>query len=162
MKRMKRKRKPVRNFFTDFGNFVRERNFIDVGIGLLTATALKDFIDTITTVLFLPIINHLLADIGVDTENSPVARIFGIDFEIGTLINAVFTFLILVFLAYLILRSYTKFLRKMGESEEEPPEVTLLTEIRDLLEAQNGRGNSSASEEDEIINNYDSLKENNN
>lgn len=157
---MKRKRRRVKSFFEDFGNFVRERNFIDVGIGLLTATALKDFIDTITTVLFLPIINHLLADIGVDTENSPVSRIFGIDFEIGTLINSVFTFLILVFLAYLILRSYTKFLSKMGESEEEPPEITLLTEIRDLLEVQNRDGgeNSATSEEDGAIGNYGSSK----
>ncbi len=128
--------KGIKLFINDFRQFLLGSTFIDVAIGLLIAGAVKDVATSFTASFVTPIINHLLSFIGVNPDASAPTTIFGIDFYIQPFITALVSFIIIMFVAFSILRIYANFKERFKNNEEEiitSQEAELLQEIRDLL-----------------------------
>lgn len=126
----------MKNLITEFKSFLTESSFIEVAIGLLTATAVKDLATQFTASFVTPLIGALLSLTGLNVNSKTPTKILGIDFFVYPFITALISFVIILFVAFIILKAYNKF--KSGEEETVvASETELLSEIRDLLKEQN-------------------------
>ncbi len=134
--------KGIKKFIEDFKQFLLGSTFIDVAIGLLIAGAVKDVATTFTSSFVTPIINYLLSFVGVNPNANEATTIFGINFYIQPFITALVSFVIIMFVAFSILRAYASFKERFkNEAETEETVITsqeaeLLQEIRDLLKKE--------------------------
>lgn len=131
--------KKINKFINEFKEFLLGSTFIDVAIGLLIAGAVKDVATSFTDSFITPIIMWILSALGANPDVTQPTTILGIDFYIQPFITSLITFIIIMFVAFTILKIYAssreKF-KKEIEAEEEAEvdaQVQLLTEIRDLL-----------------------------
>ncbi len=126
----------MKRFINEFKEFLLGSSFVDVAIGFLIAGAVKDLATSFTDSLITPIIMKLLSFIGVEATQE-ATTIFGIDFYIQPFITAVISFVILMFVAFSIIKAYAKMKERFIKEEKVEPEMTneekLLSEIRDLL-----------------------------
>lgn len=131
------------SFFNDFKDFLLGSTFIDVAIGLLIAGAVKDVATSFTNSFVTPIIMKLLSLLGISAKSDEPTTFLGIDFYIGSFITALVAFIIIMFVAFLILQMYAKTKDKFAkeanaeEDEKRSNEEKILVEIRDLLKANN-------------------------
>ncbi len=134
--------KKITSFINEFKEFLLGSTFVDVAIGLLIATAVKDVATTFTDSFVTPIIMQLLSLLGVNPDATAATTILGVDFYISAFITALVTFVIIMFVAFSILQAYAKmkekFAKEASEDEEEVEialsnEEKILLEIRDLL-----------------------------
>ncbi len=134
--------KGIKKFIDDFKQFLLGSTFIDVAIGLLIAGAVKDVATTFTSSFVTPIINYLLSFVGVNPNANEATTILGINFYIQPFITALVSFVIIMFVAFSILRAYASFKERFkNETETEETVITsqeaeLLQEIRDLLKKE--------------------------
>lgn len=136
--------KSIKQFVTNFKEFLLGSTFVDVAIGLLIAGAVKDVATAFTDGFVTPIILRLLGILGVNADVNQSTEIFGIQFYFGQFISALITFVIIMFVAFSILEAYAKMKERFAkEVEEEEVEIALtneekiLLEIRDLLKETN-------------------------
>lgn len=126
----------MRKFIREFKEFLLGSSFVDVAIGLLIAGAVKDLATSFTNSFITPIAMKLLSFIGVESTDKP-STLFGIEFYVQPFITALISFVILMFVAFIIIKSYAKMKAKFIKEEKEEIQITkeeeLLTEIRDLL-----------------------------
>ncbi len=128
--------KAMKNFINDFKAFLLGSTFIDVAIGLLIAGAVKDVATSFTSSFVTPIINYLLTFVGVNPNANEPTVIFGIDFYVQPFITALVSFIIIMFVAFSILRTYASFKERFQKDDEviiTSQEAELLQEIRDIL-----------------------------
>lgn len=136
----------------EFKDFILKGNLIDLAIAVVLAT----FFAPVITAIVDGIILNLIAAIFGKPNFDDVARIKISDgdpvvvdastgeitggptyLEFGVLITAIFTFVIVGFVCFLIVKAYNK-MKEAEEAEDDgPSEVDLLTEIRDQLKANN-------------------------
>jgi large conductance mechanosensitive channel len=118
----------------EFKDFAANGNFIDLAIGVLIGGAfgpvvgafVKDFILAIVSAIFgQPSFDEVLA---FDLNGTRV--------RIGTTITALFSFLIIMLVAFFILKAIAKMKKPADAAAAGPSEVDLLTEIRDSLRAR--------------------------
>ncbi len=126
----------MKRFIIEFKEFLLASTFIDVAIGFLIAGAVKDLATSFTDSLITPIVMKLLSLIGVESTGKPTTFL-GIDFYVQPFITAVISFIILMFVAFTVIKVYAKMKEKFIKEENIEEEITnqekLLTEIRDLL-----------------------------
>ena len=131
----------------EFKEFIMRGSVLDLAVGVIIGSAFTAIVNKVVEGLITPLIG-LVISLFTDGENLndamsvldwPVRK--GVTFKFGDVISAIITFLITAFVLFLIVKAANKaktFGRK--EVEEEPAEIvtteSLLTEIRDLLEAQ--------------------------
>ncbi|MFV0288341.1 MAG: MscL family protein [Mycoplasmatales bacterium] len=127
----------MKKFLLKFKDFLDQTTFVEVAVGLLIASAVKDLITSFTESLITPIISKIFTVFGLSQDPKAVTTVFGIDFSFYTFISDLISFIIILFVAFLILESYAKFkeFTKKEKAEEEviTKEQELLSEIRDLL-----------------------------
>lgn len=137
--------KTIKSFIEEFKDFLLGSTFVDVAIGLLIAGAVKDVANTFTSSFVTPIIMQILSLLGVNADMEAATTIFGVDFYIGAFITALITFVIIMFVAFSILKGYAKmkerFIKEAAEEEQvevaQSNEELILMEIRDLLKDVN-------------------------
>ncbi len=128
--------KEIKAFFNEFKAFLFGSTFVDVAIGLLIAGAIKDVATAFTDSFVTPIIMKILSIIGMNPDIKEATTIFGIDFYIQSFITAIITFIIIMFVAFNILKIYAKTKEKFASEANDEVLTTdqqLLVEIRDLL-----------------------------
>lgn len=127
-----------------FKDFVMQGSVIDLAVGVVIGAAFTALITAFVDNLIQPIIN-VFGGSNVDglaftiTNDSTTV-------DIGAIISAVIAFLITAAVVYFVFvmpitraRAFDRKRRGLPEEEEAAPEdVALLTEIRDLLQAQRG------------------------
>jgi len=155
-----------KNFIKEFKAFALQGNVVDMAIGVIIGAAFKDIVTSFTDNFIKPIIASvggseiggsfmlpwvdkaaLLA--GVPEENV-AETIASVSINYGAFITAIINFIIMALILFFMLKGINalkngagKF--KKGKKEEPAPapepseEVKLLTEIKDLLKAQNGK-----------------------
>ncbi len=135
----------------EFKDFIMKGNLIDLAIAVVLAT----FFAPVITAIVDGIILNLIAAIFGKPSFDDVARIKVSDgdpvtideatgemvggptyLEFGVLITAIFTFVIVGFVCFLIVKAYNK-LNEEEEEDDGPSETDLLTEIRDQLRSNN-------------------------
>lgn len=129
-----------------FKDFIMRGNVIDLAVGVVIGAAFTAIVTAFTD----NIINPLIASLGgADFSGLGVHIIPGNDatfVDFGALITAVINFLLIAAVVYFIIVAPMNKLdeaqkRRKGIDPEaaDPTEQELLSEIRDLLAAQNGR-----------------------
>lgn len=120
-----------------FREFALKGNFIDLAVAVVVGAAVAALIGAISEGLILPIVGIFLGG-GVDAGQ---IEINGQIIDISLMINALITFIItmaVIYFAFVV--PMNKLRERMGQEDisATPADITLLTEIRDLLKSQGG------------------------
>jgi len=129
----------MKKFLEEFKAFALKGNVMDMAIGVIIATAFGNIVTALTECFIQPII-ALIG--GAEVHGTIPLGDSGQALDYGTFITAVINFLIIALILFLLIQGMNKLMalgkKKEEEKPAEPPkEEVLLTEIRDLLKAQN-------------------------
>ena len=102
----------------EFKEFISKGNVIDMAIGLVMGSAFTAIVSAVVDGILMPIISGLTA--GVDYEDLTV-NFFGSKLLIGSVINAIITFLIISLFLFMIVKTLNK--AKKEEVEEETTKI---------------------------------------
>ncbi len=121
----------------EFKEFISRGNVIDLAVAVVIGTAFAAIIKAFTDAILMPI----LGIFGGKPDFPYSIGINGSEIRWGVFLTAVVNFLIVGFALFIVVKTVNKmqsFRKKEEEAEEaEATEIELLTEIRDLLVAQN-------------------------
>ena len=138
----------MKKFFAEFKTFAIRGNVMDMAIGVVIGVAFGKITTSIVNDIIMPLIglvtggidltqwNILLNSAAVEAGADPVTL------GIGNLLAVILDFIIVAFAMFLLVKAMNKLAslkKKEEEAPEEDPKPTseeLLTEIRDLLKAQ--------------------------
>lgn len=129
----------VRNsktFVKNFRDFVRDTNFVDVAIGLLIATAIKDLATSFQDNVITPLINSFFQWLGISSGGeSPTVTILGAQIGLADFLASILTFFIIMFIAFMILFLYSQFRERLNyeKPDEKSKETELLEQILEEL-----------------------------
>ncbi len=126
----------------EFKAFISRGNVLDMAVGVIIGGAFTAIVNSLVADIFTPVIGMIL--VGVNFNNLGVTIPWGnkpyINF--GSFIQNIITFLLTALCLFIIFKAINSFKRKEEAKPAEPPKPTtdqlLLTEIRDLLRAQQG------------------------
>lgn len=120
-----------------FREFALKGNFIDLAVAVVVGAAVAALIGAISAGLILPIVGIFLGG-GVDAGQF---EINGQVIDISLIINAFITFIITMAVIYFaFVMPMNRLRERLGQQDVSaaPADIALLTEIRDLLQAQQG------------------------
>ncbi len=120
----------------EFREFIMRGNVLDLAVAVIIGAAFTGIVNSLVDDIIMPIIGVILG--GVDFTG--LAITFGeANITYGNFIQAIINFLLIALVLFLIIRSINRITRKKPEDPapaEPTTEEKLLTEIRDLLRAQ--------------------------
>ncbi|MCR4796608.1 MULTISPECIES: large conductance mechanosensitive channel protein MscL [Ruminococcus] len=137
----------MKKFLQEFKEFALKGNVMDMAIGVIIGAAFGSIVSSLTDNFINPLIAVITG--GAEKDENGVMQLVGgkftvagVDFNYGAFISAVLNFLIIAIILFCIIKAVNKAMaigkKKEEEKPAEPPkEEVLLTEIRDLLKAQN-------------------------
>lgn len=138
----------MKKFFAEFKTFAMRGNVMDMAIGVIIGTAFGKITTSLVNDVFMPLIGLITGGIDLTQWNillNSAAVAAGADpvtLGIGNLLAVILDFIIVAFAMFLLVKAMNKLAslkKKEEEAPEEDPKPTseeLLTEIRDLLKAQ--------------------------
>ena len=141
----KKEHKPTKigAFFHEFRTFAVKGNMLDMAIGMIVGGAFTLLVTSVVSHIATPLLGIL---IGVDFSGWTITlpHLYGNAepgiLAIGNFLNAVISFFIVAFVIFLFVKAINAFHHAKTEEPAPPPEPSpeelLLTEIRDLLKAQ--------------------------
>lgn len=120
----------------EFKEFAMRGNVIDLAVGLIIGVAFGKIVTSVVNDLIMPVINPLIP--GGDWRLMEI----GPGIRIGSFMGTVLDFLFVAFAVFLIVKTINR-LKKNEEAKppgpaELPPDVKLLTEIRDMMKSNGG------------------------
>jgi large conductance mechanosensitive channel len=131
----------------NFKTFIMRGNIIDLAVGVVIGGAFGKIVSSLVNDVMMPLLGRLLGRVNFDnlfvTLSGPAMATLeeakkagAVTLNYGLLINNTIDFLIIGGSVYLVIRALTKM--KLHEEVTPPPtpSETLLTEIRDLLKAE--------------------------
>ena len=127
--------------FKEFRNFLFRGNLVDLAVAVIIGTAFGAVVNSLVKDVLTPVIGAIggqpdFSRLAIDIGESEIAY--------GNFLNALFSFVIIALVMFLILKAAAK-AQKLRATTDEPPgdapppsdEAVLLAEIRDLLRAGN-------------------------
>jgi large conductance mechanosensitive channel len=134
------------SFFSEFKAFALRGNVIDLAVGVVIGAAFGKIVSSLVDNIVMPPIGVLIG--GIDFADlvvkigTPVADAKGVVtggaiIKYGVFLNTILQFVIVAIAIFLVVKLMNR-LTKKQEAAPAPPsaEVTLLTEIRDVLKAK--------------------------
>ncbi|WP_299558490.1 large-conductance mechanosensitive channel protein MscL [uncultured Mycolicibacterium sp.] len=124
-----------------FKDFLARGNIVDLSIAVVIGTAFTGLVTAFTDAVVQPLIDRVGAGTDADYGILRIAIGGGQTIDLNVLISAAINFLLVAAVVYfLIVVPYNR-LRRKGEVEQaQDTELSLLTEIRDLLASADGSG----------------------
>ena len=118
----------------EFKEFALRGNVIDLAVALIIGAAFGKIITSVVNDLIMPLLNPLIP--GGDWRAMEV----GPGVKIGSFLGTVVDFLFIAFAVFMVVRMMNRMKKKeeakpLGPAEL-PPDVKLLTEIRDLMKTK--------------------------
>jgi large conductance mechanosensitive channel len=126
----------------EFRDFVMRGNVVELAVAVIIGAAFGAVVTAFTTAFVTP----LIALLGGKADFSGLAfSISGTRFPYGLFLNALISFLIIAAVVFFfVVRPMNAVMARLKRSDEEPDaptaEVSVLTEIRDLLATGRGAG----------------------
>ncbi|MDN3181501.1 large conductance mechanosensitive channel protein MscL [Enterococcus faecalis] len=135
----------------EFKEFIMRGSVLDLAVGVVIGSAFTAIVTQVVEGLITPLISLIFvlttgkksAD---DALGALVYKVEGVEFNIGSVISALITFLITAFVLFLIVKAANKMKNRgkkeevaeeeVAEEEVVPTSEDYLKEIRDLLAAQ--------------------------
>jgi large conductance mechanosensitive channel len=116
----------------EFKDFINQGDIVTIAVGLIMALYFAKIVDA----LLEGVINPIVAAIFGEPDFRAIGFNIGDAFiSIGLVLDALFSFVIVAFILFLMVRAYNNMKAKDGE-DAGPSEVELLAEIRDELKSQ--------------------------
>jgi large conductance mechanosensitive channel len=121
-----------KGMFREFKDFLNKGDIITIAVGLIMALYFQQIINALLNGIIYPIIAAIFGkrnflEIGFDIGS---ARI-----NLGLVLNAVISFVIVAFFLFLIVKAYNRMRRTDDDAAE--TELSVLKDIRDQLSARN-------------------------
>ena len=133
----------------EFRDFINRGNVVDLAVGVIIGAAFGDIVKSAVAELIMPPIGLVLGGLNFDSFYLPLTKAvpFGLALEAakakgpvvayGHFVTLLINFLIVAFCVFLLVQAVNKLRRAEAEKPKEPdtmpPDIALLTEIRDLL-----------------------------
>lgn len=128
----------------EFRDFAMRGNVVDMAVGIIIGAAFGKIVSSFVNDVLMPPLGVLLG--GVDftdlaiTLKEASGDVTAVTLKYGSFIQALVDFVIIAFAIFIAIKAMNA-LKKKEEAKPEappapPPEVALLTEIRDLLKKQ--------------------------
>jgi large conductance mechanosensitive channel len=118
----------------EFKEFAMRGNVLDLAIGVIIGAAFGKIINSFVTDVVMPLINPLMP--GGDWRTMEV----GPGVKLGVFMGTILDFLIVAFILFLVVKGINRLKRKEEARPvapaDIPPDVKLLTEIRDILKTE--------------------------
>ena len=139
----------MKKFLQEFKEFALKGNVMDMAIGVIIGAAFGSIVSALTDNFINPLIALITG--GAEKDENGVMQLVGgkftvngVDFNYGAFLSAVLKFLIIALILFCLIKAVNKAMAMGKKKEEEKPaeppkEEVLLTEIRDLLKAQNNK-----------------------
>ncbi|MBQ9980901.1 MAG: large conductance mechanosensitive channel protein MscL [Oscillospiraceae bacterium] len=153
-----------KGFFQEFKEFISRGNVLDMAVGVIVATAFGKITTALVNNVIMPFVGWIFGGTDLSMLNITLREAVmngeevvkpAIELGIGTFISAIIDFVIIAFVVFAIVKAFNK-ARELSEKKKKaaeeaaaaaaeeapaaPPEPSaeekLLTEIRDLLKAQ--------------------------
>jgi large conductance mechanosensitive channel len=130
-------KKVNKGFWSGFKKFISKGNIIDLAIAVVIGAAFTAITSSLVNDIIMPLIASF---INLSSFADLKITLNGTDIFIGKFIMAIFNFLIIAFFMYSIINVIIRnkqFVASLDPKEEkikEDPQVTLLREIKELLE----------------------------
>ncbi len=123
------------NLWNDFKKFIMQGDLVAIAVAFILGAAFKTVVDSLVANVFTPIIGGIF---GQTDFSSLTLKIGDIRIGYGSFLNAVISFVIIGLTLFVVVKVYEKMksMRSAEDVEEDPTEVDLLVEIRDLLKQQ--------------------------
>ncbi|MBD5169611.1 MAG: large-conductance mechanosensitive channel protein MscL [Oscillibacter sp.] len=128
----------MKKFLQEFKDFAMRGNVMDLAVGVIIGGAFSAITTSLIDDIIMPLIGIFVseasfADLSVTVGNAVITY--------GNFIQAVLNFVIMAFIVFCMVKAINRLSRKKEETPPPPPpepsnEEKLLTEIRDLLKAQ--------------------------
>jgi len=115
----------------EFREFLEKFNVIPIAVGLVLALAFAPMVDAVVGLVLSIVAKVFGMDPDPDTGAYNIADITLGGIDIGSVINALITFVMIAFVVFMIVRALSK--AGAQTTLNETPDQVLLGEIRDLL-----------------------------
>ena len=123
----------------EFREFIMRGNVLDLAVAVIIGGAFGAIVTSLVNDIIMPLVGILMG--GVDFSGLGV-QVGSATVLYGNFIQAIINFLIIALALFLVIKAANRVMRKKAEAPVPPAptaEEKLLTEIRDLLAAQNRR-----------------------
>lgn len=121
---------------SEFKTFIMRGNVLDLAVGVIIGGAFTAIVKSLTNNLLGPIITFVTGGTS-DLAKLQLVITKQLTFKYGAFLNDVINFLITAFVVFLLIKVINRLFRKnKEEAATVNPELEILTEIRDLLEAE--------------------------
>ncbi|MCH5216414.1 MAG: large-conductance mechanosensitive channel protein MscL [Muribaculaceae bacterium] len=140
-----------KKFFSDFKAFAFKGNVMDMAIGVVIGGAFGKIVSSVVADVIMPAVGILLGGVNFselklvlkpEYVNEAGETIAASTLNYGSFIQSFVDFIIIALAIFIFMSAIGKLMKKKEEPAPEPEapapseEVTLLTEIRDLLKSQ--------------------------
>ncbi|GLQ96882.1 large-conductance mechanosensitive channel protein MscL [Dyella mobilis] len=124
----------------EFKEFAVRGNVVDMAVGIVIGAAFGKIVTSLVSDVIMPPIGWLTGGIDFSAmkwvirpadNSNPAHKIPEIAVNYGSFVNTIIAFIILAFAIFILVKVVNKFYTKAAAAT--PPDVVLLTEIRDLL-----------------------------
>jgi large conductance mechanosensitive channel len=125
----------------EFKTFAVRGNVVDMAVGIVIGAAFGKIVSSFVADVIMPSIGLLIG--GIDFSNLAITlkqateKTAAVTLNYGNFIQTVIDFTIIAFAIFLVIKAINTLKRKEAARPSEPPlpspEVTLLTDIRDIL-----------------------------
>ena len=123
----------------EFRDFIARGNVMDLAVAVIIGAAFNNIVTSLVKDIVMPLIGLIIGRVSfeklaIQIGDSVIAY--------GNFIQAIVNFLIIAFTVFLIVRTYNRIRQKQQTEEkapakpETPPDIVLLTQIRDLLKTR--------------------------
>lgn len=130
----------MKSFMKEFKEFISKGNVMDMAVGIIIGGAFTAIVTALVDSILMPIIGALCGGLSVEQMSWQVGDA---SIGYGAFLQAVIDFLLVAWVLFLIIKALNKAKGALLKEEEEAPaeeevpaDIALLTEIRDLLKAQ--------------------------
>lgn len=143
----------MKKFFKEFREFINKGNVLGLAVGVIIGGAFSTITTSLTNDVIMPIVSIFLGGVDFSSMTLKLPTFYKLaadaapnTLNYGNFISAVINFLILALVVFCIMKAFNSAADKAKKKKETPPappappepsaEEKLLTEIRDLLKAQ--------------------------
>ena len=132
----------------EFKKFALRGNVVDLAIGVVIGAAFGAIVTSLVQDVIMPVVGAITGGLDFSNYYLPLsskvqgglayaeAKKQGAVLGYGQFVTVALNFLIVAFVLFLVIRGMNQLVRREEVKKEDPADVKLLTEIRDLLAAR--------------------------